>query len=107
MNQKEIDKMRRCSPLLPPPGGKVVRELLDEIEKLQSNTTIGYCQVADIKDGEAFTKPDTGQVYVRVDDDRGIAVVQCARVLPTVDIVLLSGGLCVRRVNLDIKWSYA
>jgi hypothetical protein len=35
MHQKEIDKQRRCSHLLPPPGGEIVRAMLDEIERLQ------------------------------------------------------------------------
>ena len=30
-----IEKMRRCLPLLPPPGGEVVAECLDEIESLR------------------------------------------------------------------------
>ena len=29
--------MRACSPLLPAPGGEVVRECLDEIERLQKD----------------------------------------------------------------------
>lgn len=32
----DINKMRACSPLLPPPGGDVVCECLDEIERLRS-----------------------------------------------------------------------
>jgi len=36
MKQSKIDKMRRCSQLLPPPGGEVVRSLLDEIERIQN-----------------------------------------------------------------------
>jgi hypothetical protein len=35
MKQEQIDKMRRASHLLPPPGGEVVRQLLDEIERLR------------------------------------------------------------------------
>ena len=35
VNQYKINKMRRASHLLPPPGGEVVRSLLDEIEFLQ------------------------------------------------------------------------
>lgn len=35
MKQAEIDKMRRASRLLPPPGGEVVRGLLDVIERIQ------------------------------------------------------------------------
>jgi hypothetical protein len=38
MKQELIDKMRRSSLLLPPPGGKVVRELLDKIEHLQNQS---------------------------------------------------------------------
>ncbi len=38
MKQETIDRMRRSSPLLPPPGGEVVRELLDEIERLQNRS---------------------------------------------------------------------
>jgi hypothetical protein len=107
MDQKEIDKQRRCSHLLPAPGGEVVCGLLDEIEKLQTEKSVPTCCVAAIKDGEAFIKRDTGQVYVRADADMGISVVRCIRVLPEVGIVLLTGGLCVERVNLDIKWSLA
>lgn len=32
----DIKKMRACSPLLPDPGGEVVRECLDEIERLRT-----------------------------------------------------------------------
>lgn len=35
MNQQTIDRIRRSSVLLPPPGGEVVRQLLDEIQHLQ------------------------------------------------------------------------
>ena len=31
----DTEKMRACSPLLPAPGGEVVRECLDEIERLR------------------------------------------------------------------------
>lgn len=31
----DTKKIRKCSYLLPDPGGEVVRELLDEIERLQ------------------------------------------------------------------------
>ena len=31
-----IEKMRRCSLLLPDPGGEVVRQCLDEIKRLRS-----------------------------------------------------------------------
>ena len=31
----DTKKMRACSPLLPDPGGEVVRECLDEIERLR------------------------------------------------------------------------
>lgn len=33
----DIEKMRKCSYLLPDPGGEVVREVLDEIERLQAD----------------------------------------------------------------------
>jgi hypothetical protein len=36
MQQEQIAKMRTCSHLLPDPGGEVVRECLDEIERLRS-----------------------------------------------------------------------
>ena len=32
----DIGKIRKCSHLLPDPGGEVVRELLDEIERLRA-----------------------------------------------------------------------
>ena len=35
MKQEEINKIRRCSSLLPPPGDEVVKQLLDEIERLR------------------------------------------------------------------------
>jgi hypothetical protein len=35
MRQEYIDRMRHAAPLLPDPGGAVVIELLDEIERLQ------------------------------------------------------------------------
>ncbi len=38
MQQEKITKMRTCSHLLPDPGGEVVRECLDEIERLRNAT---------------------------------------------------------------------
>ena len=38
---EKIKKMRACLDLLPPPGGEVVGECLDEIEKLQDELS-GY-----------------------------------------------------------------
>ena len=35
MTDDKLKKMRMCSLLLPDPGGEVVRELLDEVERLQ------------------------------------------------------------------------
>ena len=34
-NKIDLTKIRNCSPLLSPPGGEVVRELCDEIERLK------------------------------------------------------------------------
>lgn len=36
MDADKIKGMRACSPLLPEPGGEVVCELLDEIERLEA-----------------------------------------------------------------------
>jgi hypothetical protein len=109
MNQEEINKQRGCSHLLPSPGGEVVRSLLDEIEAMQKGSSEGtkkFCQVVDIEFGKAFIKPDVPeQVYVRI-DPHGKDIVQCIQALPSIDIVCLPGDLCVRRINLDIKWSY-
>lgn len=35
----DTDKIKRCSYLLPDPGGEVVRELIAEIERLQAKFT--------------------------------------------------------------------
>jgi hypothetical protein len=35
IDEDMINKMRKCSYLLPDPGGEVVRECLDEIERLR------------------------------------------------------------------------
>ena len=35
-----IEKMRACLALLPPPGGEVVAECLDEIESLRQHVTL-------------------------------------------------------------------
>ncbi len=35
MTDNDLDRMRKCSYLLPDPGGEVVRELLDEIDILR------------------------------------------------------------------------
>ena len=40
----DLKKMRACSPLLPPPGGDVVCECLDEIERLSLMLQMAYCQ---------------------------------------------------------------
>jgi hypothetical protein len=34
MNKEKRNRMRTCSHLLPPPGGEVVRECLDKIDRL-------------------------------------------------------------------------
>jgi len=56
MKQSEIDKQRRCSQLLPPPGGEVVRALLDEIERLQvtEDTVVKTCQLQKLSAGDPF-----------------------------------------------------
>lgn len=35
----DIDEIKRCSPLLPEPGNEIVRELVNEIERLQVKFT--------------------------------------------------------------------
>jgi len=107
MDQREIDKQRRCSHILPPPGGEVVRALLDEIEQLQSQPEgdIAYCQVADIEFGKAFTIPEVGRVYIRLGPRT--PRIRCLRILPYVESEELLDNLRVRPVNIDhISWSY-
>jgi hypothetical protein len=106
MDQSKISKFRAGSHLLPPPGGEVVRNLLDEIEKLQAETCWTPCCLFDIEAGTAFNIPETGQVYVRSDGGFGVASIQCVRVLPDVGIEVLSGGLRVCQIKLNIKWEY-
>ena len=36
MTEDRLQKMRACVPLLPPPGGSVVEECLDEIVRLRA-----------------------------------------------------------------------
>ena len=36
MTDDELSKMRKCAPLLPPPGDEVVLTLLDEIQRLSA-----------------------------------------------------------------------
>jgi hypothetical protein len=36
MTDEELSKMRKCAPLLPPPGDEVVLTLLDEIQRLSA-----------------------------------------------------------------------
>jgi hypothetical protein len=106
MNQKEINKQRSCSHLLPPPGGEVVRSLLDEIEKLQAKGAGTPCCLVDIEPGKAFIVPEVGQVYIRSDRGSGVAVIQCVRVLPDVEVALLTGRLRVCGIELNIDWKY-
>ncbi len=35
MTKKELNRIRYCCPLLPPPGEEVVKQLLDEIDRLR------------------------------------------------------------------------
>jgi len=44
--QRHINKMRTCRHALPDPGGRVVRECLDEIERLRGALT---CRVVDAR----------------------------------------------------------
>jgi len=107
MDQKEINKQRRCSYLLPPPGGEVVRALLDEIEKLQTNPAecdARYCHVADIEFGKAFIIPEVGQVYIRLDPNSR-SDVQCIQIVPSVDFAMLVRDIRVCPVDLKISWS--
>ena len=42
----DTKKMRACSPLLPDPGGEVVRECLDEIERLRNVFRVNILRLA-------------------------------------------------------------
>jgi len=52
----DTKKMRACSPLLPDPGGEVVRECLDEIERLQA-------ALADMLCGWRYIRQSHGDLY--------------------------------------------
>ena len=109
MNKEEIGKQRRCSRLLPPPGGEVVRALLDEIERLQSQPTesdMTFCHVADIGLNKAFVIPEIGEVYIRFNPPRWDGQIPCLQVSPNVTFEYLLNTLRVCPIDLDIKWSY-
>ena len=105
MDQREINKMRQCSHLLPPPGGEVVRGLLDEIEKLQGEDTGQFCHIADIGPNKAFVIPELGQVYIRLNPPQE-GKIPCMRVSPDVTMELMPGSLRVCPVRFDVSWSY-
>ena len=48
----DTKRMRACSPLLPAPGGEVVRECLDEIESLQSELSESRAECERLRRGE-------------------------------------------------------
>lgn len=58
MQQEQINKMRACSHLLPDPGGEVVRECLDEVERLR-NALLTLLNETD--DSEYMTAKDREQ----------------------------------------------
>lgn len=45
----DIKRMRACSPLLPDPGGEVVCQCLDEIERLRAIIDVSPCRPIDEK----------------------------------------------------------
>ena len=83
MSDEKLKKMRVCVHLLPPPGGEVVKELLDEIDRLQaenadlletlSDFVVQACQVTG-KDGAVYldSYADSSNAYVmRILAERG------------------------------------
>lgn len=47
MHSREISKIKNCSYLLPDPGGEVVRELIEELDKTRAVLNILYDETAD------------------------------------------------------------
>ena len=64
MNSLKIEKMRKCSYLLPHPGGDVVRELLGEVEQLQG----ALQSIADQTKCRCY-KTEPGNTYPRHSSD--------------------------------------
>lgn len=47
MNNSEISKIKSCSYLLPDPGGEVVREVIEELDRTRAILNILYDETAD------------------------------------------------------------
>ena len=89
---KDYKKMRMCSYRLPDPGGKVVRGLLDEIERLQAAVNMAGRLVDQV--GDTDLHYEAYRVYVERtgdedcdacepnDDDYGEAFIHAAGASP-------------------------
>jgi len=54
---KDLEKIRVCSHLLPDPGGEVVRDLLEEINRLRDDMETAWGIIANAYHGDWATAP--------------------------------------------------
>lgn len=114
MKQSTIDRMRRCSQLISPTGGVMVKVLLDEVERLQASVpeTCSLIEsekiiaLGDLKDGDAFifNPGKSSGLYMVSGSSRYTEAVQCVLLGKDRYSIVFDKTCRVYPVKIAVSW---